>query len=89
MVVFPSLSAPGRPGPSVIRIGDDFMGVLMPVRASGGEERYQRPCWLDGELPLESWRVSLCGRLAWCHPRLMGWRLQRRFSLNLSSLCVT
>jgi hypothetical protein len=41
------------------------------------------------ELPLESWRVSLCGRLAWCHPRVMGWRLQRRFSLNLSSLCVT
>ena len=41
------------------------------------------------ELPLESWRVSLCGRLAWCHPRVMGWRLQCRFSLNLSSLCVT
>jgi hypothetical protein len=43
----------------------------------------------QSELPLESWRVSLCGRLAWCHPRVMGWRLQRRFSLNLSSLCVT
>ena len=41
------------------------------------------------ELPLESWRVSLCGRLAWCHPRVMGWRLQRGFFLNLSSLCVT
>jgi hypothetical protein len=41
------------------------------------------------KLPLESWRVSLCGRLAWCHPRVMGWRLQRRFSLNLSSLRVT
>ena len=46
-----------------------------------------RPCYF--ELPFESWRVSLCGRLAWCHPRVMGWRLQRRFSLNLSSLCVT
>jgi hypothetical protein len=43
----------------------------------------------QSELPLESWRVSLCGRLAWCHPRVMGWRLQRRVSLNLSSLCVT
>jgi hypothetical protein len=37
------------------------------------------------ELPLKSSRVSLCGRVAWCHPRVMGWRLQRRFSLNLSS----
>jgi hypothetical protein len=29
------------------------------------------------ELPLESWRASLCGRLAWCHPRVMGWQPQR------------
>jgi chromosome segregation protein len=45
--------------------------------------------WGLCELSLELWRVSLCGRLAWCHPRVMGWRLQRRFSLNLSLLCVT
>ena len=50
------------------------------------EHRCEYPAYA---LPLESWRVSLCGRLAWCHPRVMGWRPQRRFSLNLSSLCVT
>lgn len=48
MVVFPSLSAPGRPGPSVIRIGEDFIGACMPLRGPGGEERYERPEWLDG-----------------------------------------
>jgi hypothetical protein len=22
--------------------------LLMPLRAPGGEERYERPCWLEG-----------------------------------------
>lgn len=35
MVVFPSLSAPGRPGPSVIRIGDHR-------RAVGAQRRRDR-----------------------------------------------
>lgn len=47
MVVFPSLTSDGRPGPTVVRIGERFVGLLMPLRAPGGEERYVRPGWLD------------------------------------------
>ena len=62
----------------------------VPWNQRWNDARYRSEPGEDlAELPLESWRVSLCGRLAWCHPRVMGWRLQRRFSLNLSSLCVT
>ncbi|WP_244918343.1 hypothetical protein [Mycobacterium xenopi] len=47
MVVYPTSCAPGRPGPTVIRIGEDFIGVLMPLRGPDGDEHYQRPAWLD------------------------------------------
>ena len=47
MVVFPSVSSQGRPGPTVIRIGEGFIGLLMPKRPAGNEWGYQRPGWLD------------------------------------------
>lgn len=47
MVVFPSVTSSGVPGPSAIRIGEDFVGMLMPVRAPGDEWTYHRPGWLD------------------------------------------
>lgn len=48
MVVFPSVTSEGRPGPTAIRIGEHFMGVLMPFRPPAGDDWiYQRPGWLD------------------------------------------
>lgn len=46
MAVFPT-SAEGRVGPTIIRIGPDFIGLLMPQRAAGGRWSYDRPNWLD------------------------------------------
>ncbi|BCI84708.1 hypothetical protein MTY66_63330 (plasmid) [Mycolicibacterium sp. TY66] len=47
MAVFPTLSTSGRPGPTAIRIGEDFVGVLMPVSPPAGEKwAYERPGWL-------------------------------------------
>lgn len=47
MVVFPSVTSSGKPGPTAIRIGEDFFGMLMPVRPPGDEWTYHRPGWLD------------------------------------------
>lgn len=46
MAVFPT-STDGRVGPTIIRIGPDFIGLLMPQRAAGGRWSYDRPNWLD------------------------------------------
>jgi hypothetical protein len=32
MVVFPSVTPSGKPGPTAVRIGEDFFGLLMPIR---------------------------------------------------------
>lgn len=47
MVVFPTVLSGGRPGPTVVRVGQDFVGLLMPIRCAGNEWEYQRPGWLD------------------------------------------
>lgn len=47
MVMFPSVTTNGRPGPTVVRIGEDFIGVLMPFRAPSDTEVYVRPSWFD------------------------------------------
>ncbi len=47
MVVFPSVTSSGLPGPTAIRIGEDFFGLLMPVRPPGDEWQFHRPDWLD------------------------------------------
>lgn len=47
MVVFPSVTSGGKPGPTAISIGEDFFGLLMPVRPPGDEWAFQRPGWLD------------------------------------------
>lgn len=46
MVLLPTMPQPGRPGPAVVQIGPDFIGVIMPVRAPGGTEIYDPPAWL-------------------------------------------
>lgn len=49
MVMFPTVQQSGRPGPTVVRVGEDFIGLLMPIRPEGGHLwGYQRPGWLDG-----------------------------------------
>lgn len=47
MVMFPSVTAAGRPGPTAVRVGEGFIGLLMPIRPDGDEWEYQRPDWLD------------------------------------------
>lgn len=48
MVVFPSVTSQGRPGPTTIRIGENFIGLLMPVRPPSGEDwTYERPGWIE------------------------------------------
>lgn len=48
MVVYPSVTSDGRPGPTAIRIGENFIGLLMPVRPPSGEDwTYERPGWID------------------------------------------
>jgi hypothetical protein len=37
MVVFPSVTSQGRPGPTVVQVGEDFVGMLMPD--PGGRRR--------------------------------------------------
>ncbi|GAT07744.1 uncharacterized protein RMCN_0877 [Mycolicibacterium novocastrense] len=44
MVVFPTGGERG-PGAAVVQIGADFIGLVMPLRAPGDAERYQRPLW--------------------------------------------
>lgn len=56
MVVFPSVTSSGKPGPTAIRIGQDFFGLLMPIRPPGDEWTFSRPRWLD-----ESASVALSG----------------------------
>ncbi|MBU8821070.1 hypothetical protein KL864_35010 [Mycolicibacterium goodii] len=47
-VVCPSVTSDGRPGPTAIRIGENVIGLLMPVRPPSGEDwTYERPGWLD------------------------------------------
>jgi hypothetical protein len=43
MVVFPSVTSQGRPGPTAIQIGENFIGLLTP----GDSEAYARPGRLD------------------------------------------
>lgn len=47
MVVFPTRTESGQLGPTAIRIGENFMGLLMPIRAPGDSWRYDRPGWFD------------------------------------------
>lgn len=47
MLVFPTRTTSGAPGPTAIQIGEDFMGLLMPIRAPGDTWRYDRPGWFD------------------------------------------
>ena len=47
MVVFPSVTSSGKPGPTAIRIGDNFIGAVMPIRPAGDDWEYERPGWLD------------------------------------------
>ncbi|WND60089.1 hypothetical protein QQA43_31060 (plasmid) [Mycolicibacterium vanbaalenii] len=47
MVVFPSVTSSGKPGPTAVRIGENFFGLLMPVRPPGDEWAFSRPSWLD------------------------------------------
>lgn len=48
MMVFPSMTAAGRPGPTAIRVGEDFIGLLMPIgRAAGEVWEYERPGWVQ------------------------------------------
>lgn len=47
MVVFPSVTSSGKPGPTAIRVGKDFIGLLMPIRPAGDEWTYERPDWLE------------------------------------------
>lgn len=46
MVMFGTFKE-GRSGPTVVHIGEHFVGVLMPERpADGGDEHYSTPAWL-------------------------------------------
>ncbi|MGV9797323.1 hypothetical protein ACWDTP_04590 [Mycobacterium sp. NPDC003449] len=48
MVMMPTTGRGGEPGPTLVQIGEDFIGVLMPVRSPNGEtETYTRPLWVD------------------------------------------
>lgn len=47
MVMFPSVTSSGKPGPTAITIGADFFGLLMPVRPPGDEWLFHRQGWLD------------------------------------------
>lgn len=47
MVVFPAVTSSGKPGPTAIQIGENFFGMLMPVRPPGDEWMFHRPGWLD------------------------------------------
>jgi hypothetical protein len=47
MVVFPTTGDKGKPGPAVIRIGENFIGLLMPIRPPGDTWEFSRPAWLD------------------------------------------
>lgn len=38
--------ADGKICGTVVTIGDDFIGLVMPQRPAGGEQRYERPVWL-------------------------------------------
>lgn len=46
MVLLPTMPHPGRPGPTVVQIGPDFIGLIMPVRIGGTEIIYDPPAWL-------------------------------------------
>lgn len=47
MVVFPTSTANGKPGPTAITIGENFFGLVMPIRPPGDEWKFARPGWLD------------------------------------------
>lgn len=47
MVLFASVTSSGKPGPTVVRVGENFVGVLMPQRPPGDTWEYRRPDWLD------------------------------------------
>ena len=47
MVVFPTATERG-PGPSVVRIGANFVGLIMPVRGPDSDESYSLPEWFAG-----------------------------------------
>lgn len=46
LVAFPSVASGGQPGVTVIQVGPDFIGVLLPMRPAGNVWGYQRPDWL-------------------------------------------
>lgn len=49
MVLFPTFKA-GRPGPAVVQIGDQFVGLIFPARhPADADERYSVPAWLAAE----------------------------------------
>lgn len=47
LLLFPTVNKEGGPGPTTVRVGDDFIGAIMPVRPPGGRWVYDRPEWLD------------------------------------------
>ena len=46
LLAFPSMTSEGRPGPTVIQVGEGFIGLLMPMRPPGNVWRYEPPVWL-------------------------------------------
>lgn len=47
MVLFASVTSSGKPGPTVVHVGANFVGVLMPQRPPGDTWEYCRADWLD------------------------------------------
>jgi len=48
MAMYPTVASNGRPGPTAVRIGDNFTGVVFPERPDddGASWSYARPDWL-------------------------------------------
>ena len=48
VAMYPTVSSNGRPGPTAVRIGDNFTGVVFPERPDddGPSWSYARPDWL-------------------------------------------
>ena len=46
LVMFPSVTPDGRPGLTVIQVGEGFIGLLLPMCPAGNVWRYDPPAWL-------------------------------------------
>lgn len=54
LVVLPSLTRDGAPGPTVVQVGEGFIGLLMPARGVGDPWNYQPPGWLHTDTAADS-----------------------------------